>query len=132
MKYLITLMLFLSPLLHAEYRVESFTNTLIEKQVPIVDIRTVGEWKETGIVTGSIPIQFFNERGQYDIPQFLKELNANVDTSKEFALICRTGSRTKMVGLFLSDELKYKIIDIQGGIMDARKLHAPIVPYKGN
>ena len=97
----------------------------------MVDIRTLGEWKETGLVKGSIPIQFFNERGQYDIPAFLKELNAKVDTSKEFALICRTGSRTGMVGIFLSDELKYKVIDIQGGIMDAYKLKAPIVPYKG-
>lgn len=132
MKYLFVLMFFLTSLLHAEYRVEPFSNTLIKNNVPIVDIRTVGEWKESGIVKGSIPIEFFNERGQYDIPQFLKELNAKVDTSKEFALICRTGSRTKMVGVFLSDELKYKIIDIQGGIMEASKFNAPIVPYKGN
>ncbi len=131
MKYIFTLLLFLSPLLHDEYKVQPFSKGLIEKKVPIVDIRTAGEWKETGLVKGSIPIQFFNERGQYDIPKFLKELNAKVDTSKEFALICRTGSRTKMVGVFLSDELKYKVIDIKGGIMDAHKLHAPIVPYKG-
>ncbi len=131
MKYLITLLLILSPLLHAEYKVQPFSKELIERKVPIVDIRTTAEWKETGLVKGSIPIQFFNEQGQYDIPKFLKELNAKVDTTKEFALICRTGSRTKMVGIFLSDELKYKVIDIQGGIMDAHKLHAPIVPYKG-
>lgn len=132
MKYLIALMLLLSSILHAEYKAEPFSNSLIANKVPIVDIRTVGEWKETGIVKGSIPIQFFNERGQYNIPEFLKELNAKVDTSKEFALICRTGSRTKMVGVFLSDELKYRIIDIQGGILEAGKLNAPIVPYKGN
>lgn len=131
MKYLIILLLLLSQVVHAEYRVQPFSNELIEKKIPIVDIRTVGEWKETGLVKGSIPIQFFNERGQYDIPNFLKELNTKVDTTKEFALICRTGSRTKMVGVFLSDELKYKIIDIQGGIMEAHSLNAPIEPYKG-
>ncbi len=131
MKYLITLLLILSPLLHAEYKVQPFSKELIERKVPIVDIRTTAEWKETGLVKSSIPIQFFNEQGQYDIPKFLKELNAKVDTTKEFALFCRTGSRTKMVGIFLSDELKYKVIDIKGGIMDAHKLHAPIVPYKG-
>ena len=131
MKYLIALMLFLSPLLHAEYKLQPFSKELIEKKVPMVDIRTIGEWKETGLVKGSIPIQFFNERGQYDIPAFLKELNAKVDTSKEFALICRTGSRTMMVAQFLSDELKYKVIDIKGGIVDAYQLKAPIVPYKG-
>ncbi len=131
MKYLIALMLFLSPLLHAEYNLQPFSKELLEKKVPIVDIRTVGEWKETGLVKGSIPIQFFNEQGQYDIPAFLKELNEKVDTSKEFAVICRTGSRTQMVGKFLSDKLNYKVIDIKDGIMGAYKLHAPIAPYKG-
>ncbi len=131
MKYLVTLILFLSQLAHAEYTLQPFSKALIENKIPIVDIRTVGEWKETGLVKGSIPIQFFNERGQYDIPNFLKELNAKVDTTKAFALICRTGSRTKMVGVFLSDELKYKVIDIQGGIMEAHKLNAPIERYKG-
>ncbi len=131
MKYLITLMLVLAPLLHAEYKKVPFSNELITQKVPIVDIRTAPEWEETGVVKGTIAITFFSELGQYDIPAFLKELNAKVDTSKEFALICRTGSRTGMVGMFLSDELKYKVIDIQGGIMEAYKLKAPIVPYKG-
>lgn len=131
MKYLITLMLVLAPLLHAEYKKIPFSNELITQKVPIVDIRTAPEWEETGVVKGTIAITFFSELGQYDIPAFLKELNAKVDTSKEFALICRTGSRTGMVGMFLSDELKYKVIDIQGGIMDAYKLKAPIVPYQG-
>lgn len=132
MKYLITLLLLLSPLLQAEYTLEPYSKTLQQKKIPIVDIRTVGEWKESGIIKGAIPIQFFNERGQYDIPAFLKALNASVDTSKPFALICHTGSRTKMVAQFLSDELKYNVIDIEGGMEKASKAKAPIVPYKGH
>jgi len=131
MKYLITLLLVLTPFLHAEYKLQPYDQEMTAKKLPIVDIRTTEEWKETGIVKGSIPIQFFNELGQYDIPKFLEVLNAKVDTSKEFALICRTGSRTQMVGLFLSDKLNYKIIDIKDGILDAHQRHAPIVPYKG-
>jgi len=130
MKYLITLLLLLAPLLQAEYTLAPYSKSLTQKKVPIVDIRTVGEWKESGIIKGAIPIQFFNERGQYDIPAFLKILNASVDTSKPFALICHTGSRTKMVAQFLSDELKYNVIDIEGGMEQATKLHAPIIPYK--
>ncbi len=130
MKYLITLLLLLAPLLQAEYSLEPYSKSLAQKKVPIVDIRTVGEWKESGIIKGAIPIQFFNEQGKYDIPAFLKALNASVDTTKPFALICHTGSRTKMVAQFLSDELKYKVIDIQGGMAEASKRHAPIVPYK--
>jgi len=130
MKYLISLLLLLSSLLHAEYNLQPYSKALIQNHTPIVDIRTVGEWKESGIIKGAIPIEFFNEHGQYDIPAFLKALNASVDTSKPFALICHTGSRTKMVAQFLSDELKYSVIDIEGGMEKASKLHAPIVPYK--
>ena len=131
MKYWITFLLLFSSLLHAEYKLQPYSSALLQSNVPIVDIRTVGEWKETGIIKGAIPIEFFNEKGNYDIPAFLKALNTKVDTSKEFALICRTGSRTKMVAQFLSDELKYKVIDIEGGIMEAAtKQHAPIVAYK--
>lgn len=129
MKYLITFLLLFSSLLHAEYKMQPYSSDLSAKHIPIVDIRTVGEWKESGIIKGAIPIQFFNEKGQYDIPAFLKALNARVDTTKPFALICHTGSRTKMVSQFLSDELKYNVIDIEGGMEEARKLHAPIVPY---
>ncbi len=132
MKRLIVLLLLLTPFLHAEYKLEPYSKTLQNQHIPIVDIRTVGEWKESGLIKGAIPIQFFNEHGQYNIPEFLKALNASVDTSKPFALICHTGSRTKMVAQFLSDELKYNVIDIQGGMEAATKAHAPIVPYKSH
>ena len=130
MKYLIVLLLLLSPLLQAEYHLEPYSKSLMTKKVPIVDIRTAGEWKESGVIKGAITIEFFTEKGSYDIPKFLKALNAQVDTSKPFALICHTGSRTKMVSTFLSDELKYNVIDIEGGMEQASKLHAAIVPYK--
>ncbi|MCJ7764426.1 MAG: rhodanese-like domain-containing protein, partial [Thiovulaceae bacterium] len=71
------------------------------------------------------------EQGQYDMEKFLAELNAKVDTKKEFAMICRSGSRTRIVGRFLSDKLGYKIIDIQGGMLDAKHRNMLIVPYKG-
>ncbi len=131
MNYLITFMLLMTTLLQAEIITEPISQELLAKKVPLVDIRTEGEWKETGIVKGAIPITFFNEQGQYDMEKFLAELNAKVDTKKEFALICRSGSRTNMVGKYLSDKLGYKVIDIQGGMLDARQRNVPIVPYKG-
>jgi rhodanese-related sulfurtransferase len=130
MKYLIVFMLFFTALLRAEYIKEPISRELLVQKVPIVDIRTQSEWKETGIIKDAVTITFFNEQGQYDVDKFLKELNAKVDTKKEFALICRSGSRTGMLGKFLSEQLGYKIIDIQGGILDARHRNVPIVPYK--
>jgi len=123
-------MLFFTALLRAEYIKEPISRELLVQKVPIVDIRTQSEWKETGIIKDAVTITFFNEQGQYDVDKFLKELNAKIDTKKEFALICRSGSRTGMLGKFLSEQLGYKIIDIQGGILDARHRNVPIVPYK--
>ncbi|MBC8237904.1 MAG: rhodanese-like domain-containing protein [Helicobacteraceae bacterium] len=131
MKRIILTLLLLSSSLFAELKNEYLTQKFLDSKMPTVDIRTVGEWKETGILKGSIPIEFFNEQGQYNIPDFLAKLNSKVDTSKPFALICRTGSRTKMVAQFLSDTYNYKVTNVTGGIMihrmDYKKL--PFVKY---
>ena len=114
-KITLLLLLFLTTL-SAELKNEYLSKKLLDSKIPIVDIRTVEEWKETGILEGSIPIEFFNEKGQYDVLAFLKALNEKVDTTKPFALICRTGSRTGMVAAYLSDTYNYKVTNITGGI----------------
>jgi rhodanese-related sulfurtransferase len=109
-------LLFLASSLFAELKNEYLSKKILNSKIPIVDIRTVGEWKQTGILNGSIPIQFFDEKGRYHIPTFIKELNEKVDTTKPFALICRTGSRTRIVAAYLSDTYNYKVTNIAGGI----------------
>ena len=107
------------------------TKELLDSKIPIVDIRTPAEWKETGLLKGAIPIMFFDQNGKYDIQTFLKELNAKVDTKKEFAIICHTGKRTSMIAPWMSQKLGYKVINLQGGMDYAtRGLKLPTVPYK--
>jgi len=72
---------------------------------------------------------FFNQRGGYNVQLFLDTLNKKVDTSKPFAIICRTGSRTHMLSSFLSKEVGYNVINLSGGMMYAKSKHLPIVPY---
>ena len=128
-KILITLLILATSLL-AELKHEYLSQKLIDSKIPIVDIRTPGEWKETGIVKNSIPIMFFNEAGGYDVNLFLTELNAKVDTKKPFALICRTGSRTSVISSFLSEKLGYSVINIKGGIVLAKPNHIKLVPSR--
>ncbi|MCK4975172.1 MAG: rhodanese-like domain-containing protein [Sulfurimonas sp.] len=109
---------------------EEASQKLIDSNIPIVDIRTPGEWKETGLLKKSIPIMLFDEKGNYDLKVFLDQLNKAVDTKKQFAIICRTGSRTKLLAEFLSKKLNYNVINIKSGIMYANFIHLPIVPYK--
>ena len=128
-KTFLTLLILASSLL-AEVTEQYISQKLIDSKIPIVDIRTPGEWRETGIVKNSVPIMFFNERGGYNVDAFLTELNAKVDTKKQFALICRTGSRTTMISAFLSKELGYSVINIKGGIVLAKPKNIKLVPSK--
>ena len=128
-KIVLTLLILISSL-YAELKNEYLTQKLLDSKIPIVDIRTPPEWMETGVVKGSIPIMFFNERGGYDLNGFIKMLNEKVDTTKPFALICRTGSRTKVVSNYLSSELNYRVTNIVGGITYPQMKNPPFVPYK--
>lgn len=130
MKIFILSLFFLATYLFAQVNKIYPDNNFLNKNIPIVDIRTESEWKETGLLKGAIPITFFDDRGRYNIPVFLKELSQKVDVKKPFALVCRTGSRTKLVSQFLSSELGYNVYDLSGGMMYIMGKNLPIVPYK--
>ncbi len=132
MKKIILSLLLLSSWLFATVKNEEASQALLDSKIPIVDIRTPAEWKETGLLKGSIPIMFFDEKGNYDINDFLQKLNSAVDTKKPFALICRTGSRTRVLASFLSQKLNYNVINIKKGILHAKQLKLDILPYKPN
>ena len=129
MKKILLGLLLLSSALFAELKNEFINQKLIDSGIQIVDIRTEGEWKETGIVRKSIPIMFFDDRGGYNVAEFMKKLQTKVDTSREFALICHTGSRTRLVSEFLSKEYGYKVINLSGGIDYAKRKGIKLVPY---
>jgi len=129
MKKIIFICLFLLASLNAKVINENPSMEIINSHIPIVDIRTPQEWRETGILKGAIPIMFFDRNGKFDVNKFLKELNAKVDTKKTFAIICRTGSRTGMVSEFLSKELGYDVINLKGGMVYAKSKNLPIVKY---
>jgi len=111
------------------------TNVIVTPQfvnssnLKIIDIRTKGEWKETGIVKGSYTLTFFNEKGDYDIYSFLKSLNKIVKKDEKFALICRTGSRTGMVSNFLGNKLNYHVVNLKGGLMKLMRDGYKTKPY---
>jgi len=88
---------------------------LVTSGIKIIDIRTKGEWEQTGIVKGSIPITFFDEHGNYDAQNFLSILDGYVKKGEEFALICRTGNRTTAVSDFLGKN-GFNVINLKGGV----------------
>jgi len=111
----------LSLSLFADVKNAYITQKIVDSKLPIVDVRTPPEWRETGLLKGAIPIMFFNQQGKYNINAFLKELNEKVDTTKPFAIICHTGSRTSMIAPWMSQELGYKVVNLKGGMEYATK-----------
>lgn len=96
-------------------------NQLLEMQakgVEIIDIRTVAEWKETGVINGAKMLTFFDEKGKYDMTKWLNDFSQIVkDKDTSFIIYCAHANRTKMVGNFLNKELGYKnVYELNGGI----------------
>ena len=99
--------------------------------VPVIDIRTPGEWKETGVLPGSHPLMFFDEKGNYDAAAFVSRLNAIARPGEPVIVICRSGNRTKEVSRFLSQKAGYTTVyNAKDGIRAWMKEARPVSPVK--
>ncbi len=128
-KWLLALLLTTTAMM-ADYTAQPIDQKIIDSKIKIIDIRTPSEWKTTGLVKGSIPIMFFDEKGNYNLEAFIAELNKRVQKGEHFALICNSGSRTRMVGSYLGQKMGYNVVDLQGGIQYAMTKKIPLEPYK--
>jgi len=115
-KFLIVLFGIVS-FLSADFKHIDFSDMQNLGSVPVIDIRTPAEWKETGVIPGSIKLMAFDERGRMDIQSWLNEFSKYVkDKNQPFVLVCRTGSRTNTLGRYLN-KMGYKnVYDLRGGI----------------
>jgi len=108
---------------------EYITPAFVAKNIKTFDIRTKGEWKQTGIIKNSIPLTFFDEKGDYNVQLFIKELYKHIKPSEKFALICATGNRTHVVSTFLGKN-GFNVIDLKDGIMGAMRKGMKLSAYK--
>ncbi|BFU77494.1 hypothetical protein ALC152_07090 [Arcobacter sp. 15-2] len=90
----------------------------IKKGTVLIDIRREDEWSHYGIIEGSHKITFFDNYGKYDINKWMEQFVKIVKTKKQkFILVCAHANRTKIVGNFLKNELKYEnVFELDGGI----------------
>lgn len=93
------------------------TKDFIENSdIKIIDIRTKGEWEDTGIIEGAHTLTFIDERGMYDIDNFTNMIDSLIKNKDEkFAIVCRSGSRTSMLADVLINQ-DYKVINLEGGM----------------
>ena len=85
--------------------------------VPVIDIRTEGEWKESGVIPGSRLLTFVDERGRTDAPAWLAKVQAVAKPDQPVILICRSGNRTRAASHLLSQQAGYqKVYNVKDGI----------------
>ena len=83
---------------------------------PVIDIRTEGEWKESGIVPGSKLITLFDDKGRPD-PDWLAKVKGVAKPDQPVIIICRSGNRTKVASQMLSQQAGYqKVYNVKDGI----------------
>lgn len=97
--------------------------------VAVIDIRTEGEWKETGVIAGSRLLTFFDEKGRADPPAWLDKVKAVARPDQPVILICRSGNRTRAATQFLSQQAGYKTVyNATTGLSSWTKEGRPVVP----
>ena len=115
-KILLGLLVFASTLM-AEVTNTPVSKEFVEsKKMKIIDIRTEAEWREMGVIKDAYLLTFFDEKSHYDVDDFLNKLNKIVKKDEQFALICNTASRTKLVSNLLGRKFDYNVVNLIGGI----------------
>jgi rhodanese-related sulfurtransferase len=100
--------------------------TKLESGIKLIDIRRVEEWKQTGIVDGSIKSTAFDGQGRF-LKSFSEMIEKTVQPDEEFALICRTGNRSAVLSNWLATEGGYKnVLNVQHGIVSWIKQGLPV------
>ena len=102
--------------------------SLISRGVPLIDIRSSIEWKETGVIEGSHLITFFNEKGKVNLNKWMSAFNKVADTTNPFILICASGVRSKFASYILNNQFDIpKIYDASEGVSGWVKAKNPVV-----
>ena len=90
---------------------------LLENDVPLIDIRTEGEWYETGVINSSHLLTFFNKDGSYDFRKWMIELGEIANENGPVIIICRSGRRSRIVSnMIIKENSEYLIYHSTNGI----------------
>lgn len=104
---------------------------LMAKGVPLVDIRTEGEWRATGVIAGSRTLTFFDERGQANPAAWLDQARRIAPPDKPLILVCRSGNRTREASRFLSEQAGYRTVyHLERGLSGWVGEKRPLTPWR--
>ena len=101
-----------------EITINKAFNSYKKNELVIIDIRTVKEWKMTGVIPESYLINMHTEDFSEN-PDFLSEVKLvlNKYKNKNIAFICASGSRSEIVANYFIDKNYNNISHIPDGIV---------------
>ncbi len=90
---------------------------LLASNVPLIDIRTEGEWYETGVIKSSHLMTFFDKNGSYDFRKWMTEVGEIANENGPVVIICRSGRRSRIVSnMIIKENSEYLIYHATNGI----------------
>jgi rhodanese-related sulfurtransferase len=106
---------------------------LIKQGTPVVDLRTAGEWRQTGVVKGSQMITLFDEQGRADPAAWARQIDKIAPAGKPLILICRSGNRSGTAAQMLDQAgRKGRIYNVKAGISAWIGEGQPVVSVQEN
>ena len=104
--------------------------SLMQQDVPIIDVRTMSEWKKTGVIEGSHLIMFHDERGRYNLNKWLQKVAEVANKNEAVILICQTGGRSKQLAKYLTKAVGYEnVYNVKRGIVSWIKQNNEVVTF---
>lgn len=119
-KILFLLLIFSLSCFARVYHKKASVTFLKKHDYKVIDIRTKKEWRQTGVIKNSILLTLIDEKGRYNINEFLNKLSNQISKDEKFAIICATGNRSTRLANFL-DKKGYEVINLRGGIKALQK-----------
>ena len=99
---------------------------MLEKNIPVYDVRRAEEWQQTGIIEGSQLLTFVDADGRVQ-ENFMHRFTAEVGKNDPVILICRTGSRTRSLAYYLVKEQGYtNVFNVEDGITQWLREKRPV------
>ena len=89
---------------------------LSKNNIPIIDVRRISEWNQTGVIPKSILLTFFDKEGNYNFDEWYKKLRLKIDEGEPIILICRSGERSKIIAKMMDEKFDNVIYNAKSGI----------------
>ncbi len=100
---------------------------MLEKNIPLYDVRRPEEWKQTGVIKDSRLLTFVDANGQIQT-EFLNRFVAEVNKHDPVILICQTGHRTSRLAYHLMKKRGYtNVFNVDDGITKWIRENKPVI-----